>query len=791
MKTIKDLNYIYGLIEDNLDIIKPASLVLSGWASFGVPGALVGLGVSAINEYSTYIGITDDKFLNKPFIACSMAYTIYPSYMLSALGGCLGILIQTNNINELNKNYSNSIYPLIPIIVGAYKWGALGAFLGGVIAISDHALVHSNISDKHYLIYQSFGIAYINHVYGNSLLNSIAGTALGAIIALNKEKIYLTFESFTLYRNLYSTYSRVIEADLLNNYFSEHAESLVISQIILGNLLMKMLKYQQDMLYRFEHIDENRVESLGKLNIIAAKFFLFMLPFASFKLTSHFINNYYSTKLYLDFDNALRDKLFANGTALKLSFDKNATVLIDHLRLDSKAVSYEGAKLINDFISKFIKGTCGYTLLFLTSPDLLLYSMIYNQITQSISVNIANKQSELKNAIKQQESYISTLLKHDIQNIRIIRERDGIDYSKNKLTSLYDELKLSELELEQFSIIYTVWVDFISVTDFIYNYYLVGRKINIGLVKFDDRTNIHYSTWQASKLLSWRGKKAQEIETIYQSIERINLFLDKANSYLEESGDRIVRLYTNNNILPNKLVLSNLRVIANNQQLIHIDNLELNYGKIYALTGPSASGKSSFISKIMGVKENMIGSEGIINYPNNSKLISINQQDYFPLNVTLEEAIFYPNAINKSQTGEVKNLLKEISFVNYHLNQIADWYQVLSGGEKKKLLLISAIIKRPDILILDEAFNGLDQASVQTMQKIIKTILGSSLIISVDHNVNENNQTGFYTDRLAIINKNLLVISEMNYQEDICFYEEEITYAFNNNTCYENELYAT
>jgi ABC-type uncharacterized transport system fused permease/ATPase subunit len=38
------------------------------------------------------------------------------------------------------------------------------------------------------------------------------------------------------------------------------------------------------------------------------------------------------------------------------------------------------------------------------------------------------------------------------------------------------------------------------------------------------------------------------------------------------------------------------------------------------------------------------------------------------------------------------------------MNQTEDWYSVLSGGEKQKIRIISAIMQEPDVLILDEVF---------------------------------------------------------------------------------------
>ena len=62
----------------------------------------------------------------------------------------------------------------------------------------------------------------------------------------------------------------------------------------------------------------------------------------------------------------------------------------------------------------------------------------------------------------------------------------------------------------------------------------------------------------------------------------------------------------------------------------------------------------------------------------------------------------------------------------------------LSGGERRKLEIARALVRRPSILMLDEPFAGVDPLAVHDIQEIVRSLRGQGLgIIITDHNVRE------------------------------------------------------
>jgi ABC-type uncharacterized transport system fused permease/ATPase subunit len=144
------------------------------------------------------------------------------------------------------------------------------------------------------------------------------------------------------------------------------------------------------------------------------------------------------------------------------------------------------------------------------------------------------------------------------------------------------------------------------------------------------------------------------------------------------------------------------------------------------------------------------------------------QNDYIVPHATLFEVITSRSAgdtIDPELERSVRALLLEIAIDDQNeaglidmLHAKKDWNTILSGGQKRKISILGAILKRPDIVILDEVFNGLDSTSVKNAQRMLKTYLPKTLMLIVDHNYELNNYEGFYDARLHLENKALRIV---------------------------------
>lgn len=170
-----------------------------------------------------------------------------------------------------------------------------------------------------------------------------------------------------------------------------------------------------------------------------------------------------------------------------------------------------------------------------------------------------------------------------------------------------------------------------------------------------------------------------------------------------------------------------------------IDDVSMTFesGHIYGFYGRNGSGKSVLQKIISGLYVPTTGSvliDGVdINktgtYPSNMRIL-IEKPAFFPDISGLENLKLLAD-INK--TIEEKKILETLELVNL-TEEMNKKYSKYSLGMKQKLGVAQAIMEDPDILILDEPFNGIEQATVDKLTEyLLKKKKEGKLIIVSTH----------------------------------------------------------
>ena len=173
-------------------------------------------------------------------------------------------------------------------------------------------------------------------------------------------------------------------------------------------------------------------------------------------------------------------------------------------------------------------------------------------------------------------------------------------------------------------------------------------------------------------------------------------------------------------------------------------NLTIPKGRFVSIVGPSGSGKTTLLKLLCGIYEPWNGDiEYICNYNSNSNFYypsigyvpQIETIDWnFP--VSVQEVIAmgswkyksYLPWIDRKLKNQIKDVLKTLGLGGYEKRHI----RALSGGEQQRVFLGRALIRNPDILILDEPTTGLDYVSREKIFGILKNLNnnGMSIILS-------------------------------------------------------------
>lgn len=179
----------------------------------------------------------------------------------------------------------------------------------------------------------------------------------------------------------------------------------------------------------------------------------------------------------------------------------------------------------------------------------------------------------------------------------------------------------------------------------------------------------------------------------------------------------------------------------NEVTLIRKGSFHLKKGDIVALTGESGTGKTTFVKLLNkflecdGIRVNGRGLKEISNASLRSKVYYLSQASYL-LPVTIRENITLGESVSKSRMEELCKLdfMQKFVHMEHGLDTLVyENASNLSGGDKQKIMLGRIFLKNPDVIILDESFNAMDE---KTGEEIIDTIISmysDRIIIIISH----------------------------------------------------------
>jgi ABC-2 type transport system ATP-binding protein len=192
-------------------------------------------------------------------------------------------------------------------------------------------------------------------------------------------------------------------------------------------------------------------------------------------------------------------------------------------------------------------------------------------------------------------------------------------------------------------------------------------------------------------------------------------------------------------------------------RFVAVDRLSLNVpaGRIIGFLGPNGAGKTTTIRMIMSILYPDSGSVRVLGRP---RAIDIKDRiGYLPeerglyRKLTVDQTLRYFGKLKGMRGGDLRRRIGEcLESVG-----LADWRhkkaEALSKGMSQKLQFVTTILHRPELVILDEPFSGLDPINMDLLEDLVLDLRknGATVIFST----HQMDQAQRLCDRLILINR--------------------------------------
>ncbi|MCQ3930704.1 MAG: sodium ABC transporter [Chloroflexi bacterium] len=189
-------------------------------------------------------------------------------------------------------------------------------------------------------------------------------------------------------------------------------------------------------------------------------------------------------------------------------------------------------------------------------------------------------------------------------------------------------------------------------------------------------------------------------------------------------------------------------------------NFEVNRGEIFSLLGPNGAGKTTIIRMILDILRPDDGQiqvlGGALTDATKDRIGYLPEERGLYKNVKVLEMLIYLGQLKGMSTHDVRvralDLLERFGLSDNTKSKISQ----LSKGMQQKVQIIATILHKPELVIIDEPFSGLDPVNTQLIQDLLYEMKADGVTIVMS--THQMHQVEEMADRLLMINKGQRVL---------------------------------
>ncbi len=441
-----------------------------------------------------------------------------------------------------------------------------------------------------------------------------------------------------------------------------------------------------------------------------------------------------------DLQHSLRTETFEKTLDLDLAFFENKSsgrlmaILNDDVNQMEQFLNEAANRLIQTATTVIV---IGGTFIYI-SPLVAVFAFIPIPViifgSYKFTQRIAERYSKIRNNVESLNAHLS----NSITGILTVKSFNRKDKEYRRIEEASQEVKTANYEAIKLSAAFIPIIRIAILFGFTATLLIGGFLALDGQIKVAMYSVMLFITQR----LLWPLTELGMIFDVYQkamaSFRRIiNLketkpLIKDGDIQMEELKENIKFENLNFEYVPNFPVLNDV-------------NVEIVKGKTTAIVGSTGSGKSTLIKLILRFYEKKSGNilfDNIeiesLNIESLRSKIGLVSQDVFLFEGTVFENIAYGNIdASIEEVWNAARLSESDKFINELPNQentiVGERGQKLSGGQRQRISIARAILKNPEILILDEATSAVDNETEAAIQESLETLKEGRTVIAIAH----------------------------------------------------------
>ena len=449
--------------------------------------------------------------------------------------------------------------------------------------------------------------------------------------------------------------------------------------------------------------------------------------------------------------------------------NKHTGKYISNLNFDVNQIT---GMLSTSFLTFFKDGLTLIGLLsvmFIQNWRLSLIALIMIPFASITAKKLGKRMGKVVTEAQEKSGDLNKYLIDIFKNHKIIKIFQREKYENERSEKFVDDLKEKSIKISAVLIRATPVMEILTGTMIAVLIFYSGK-----LIMNDQLSLNNFFSFLAAMMLAYQPVKS--LATINVGIsqglsasKRILPIIDTIN--LIQTNDDKINLILKNGTIDCKDINFHYSTNLENKVLKNI-NIKINGGKMTALVGQSGSGKSTLLSLIPRIYDPTAGKLEIdgqdikeVNLFSLRKEISIVDQ-----NVTLfDDTIF--NNIKYAKPDAKDDEIYEaahLSMCSEFIDKLENKYQTmigengvrLSGGEKQRLSIARAFLKKSKIILLDEATSSLDSETEEKIQKALDKLTLNKTTVVIAHRLS----TILNSDKIYVMDKGI-VMDSGNHEE--------------------------